>query len=93
MVLIQPASSLLPALTLLCKPSSIYCAEAVALEKFLHLTEKTRKTAGDCSVVSKRQEFRVLSCNYRGRDPGALPPGVAGDSTGPKVPGLLKHVF
>jgi len=37
-LLIQPDSSLLLALTATCKPSSIYCTEWVALEKFLHPT-------------------------------------------------------
>lgn len=50
-VLIQPDSLLLPALTPPCKPSPIYCTVSVALEKFLHPTEKTGRTARDYSAV------------------------------------------
>lgn len=50
-ILIQPDSLLLPALTPPCKPSSIYCTELVALEEILHPIEKTGKTGRDYSAV------------------------------------------
>lgn len=69
---INPASQpvfLVPALTSR-KPTSIYCAEAVALGKFLCLIEKTRITARDGSVVS-HTPCRFCHCSE-------MSPGIQG---------------